>query len=368
MASLPHPSRFAALLPLAPALLLLNACRPSQEQSQAQQQTAAPVTQNGIPLPPELVESTGLGVKDERAGITLLLQDARLPLQDFQRGGLAMLVGRQKGYKLAIQDAAGSATRQMEQFRKAIATRPAAIFVSPVDPASLAAVIVEASTAGITVIGLDKRMVNEGCASVVYCDQTRVGNLAAQTVLDALKRKAADENRAETTGRVVEIRGVEDSPPTNDLAEGFADGLRKEPGVVLVHDAPADWKPENATARVAEAFRLQKQFDVVFAHNDELALGAAKAALDAGQRENIFIIGTDGIAGTKKGMELVRQGELDATIVQPALVDLALQILLKLRADKNFKPQPGYAIEPVAVVPKNVEQSLRMGTYSLPRL
>lgn len=357
-------SRFSALFSIA---LLLTACRPSEEQPQPGR---PPVSPTGIPLPSEIIEKTGLGVKDERAGIILLQQDNRLPLQEFQRNGLSMLVGRQAGYKMTTQDAAGEAAKQAEQFRAAIAAKPAAIFVSPVDPAALAALIVEAQTAGILVIGLDKRMLNEGCASIVFCDQSRVGHLAAQTVLDALKRKAAEENRPETTGRVLQLRGVENSFPTNELAEGFMDGLRKEPGVIVVHDAPADWKAENAALRVAEGLRLQKQIDVVFAHNDTIAQGAAKAMTDAGQRENVFIIGTDGISGpaNRRGLELVRQGELDATIVQPALVDLALQIVLKMRTDKNFKPQASYEVEPVAVVPKNVEQALKAGTYRLPRL
>lgn len=357
-------SRFSALLSIS---LLLTACRPSEEHPQPGQ---PPVSPTGIPLPQEIIDKTGLGVKDERAGIVLLQQDNRLPLQEFQRNGLSMLVGRQAGYKVTTQDAAGDAAKQAEQFRAAIAAKPAAIFVNPVDPAALAALIVEARTAGILVIGLDKRMLNEGCTSIVFCDQNRVGHMAAQTVLDALKRKAAEENRPETTGRVVMLRGVENSFPTNELAEGFMDGLRKEPGVIVVHDAPADWKADNAALRVAEAFRLQKQFDVVFAHNDTIAQGAAKAVTDAGQRENVFIIGTDGISGpaNRRGLELVRQGELDATIVQPALVDLALQIVLKVRTDKNFKPQASYEVEPVAVVPKNVEQALKAGTYRLPRL
>ncbi|HEY1052944.1 MAG TPA: hypothetical protein VGE39_24410, partial [Prosthecobacter sp.] len=92
--------------------------------------------------------------------------------------------------------------------------------------------------------------------------------------------------------------------------------------------------------------------------------------VDAGQREQIFIIGTDGISGpaNKRGLELVQQGELDATVVQPALVDLALQIVLKIRSDKNFKPQPSYEIEPMAVVARTVEQALKTGTYRLPKL
>jgi len=306
--------------------------------------------------------------KSDKTQVVLLLRDGTIPLQDFQRNGLTMLVSRQAACELTVHDAAGNALQQVEQFRQAIAARPSAIIVSPVDPPALAAVVVEAKTAGVTVIGLDRRMLDEGCDSIVFSDQRRVGRMAAETVLAALKRKAAEEGHPETTGRVVEIRGVEDSFPTNELAEGFANELKKEPGVILVHDAAADWKPENASQRVAEAFRLQKQFDIIFAHNDALAVGAAKAATEAGQRDNIFIIGTDGLTGTKRGLELVLAGDIDATIVQPALVDLALQIVLKLRDDSNFKPQPAYEVEPFSVVPKNVEQALRVGTYKLPAL
>ncbi|MEZ5384006.1 MAG: substrate-binding domain-containing protein [Prosthecobacter sp.] len=357
-------------------ILLVSCDREESPTEKPASETSAPPpsSQSAKPsTPPPLVvgrtsESAAADKSKQRTSIVLLLKDTRIPLQQFQRDGLAMLVGRQKGCELVVHDAVGSSTQQVEQFRSAVAAKPSAIIVSPIDPPALAALIIEAKTAGISVIGLDKRMLNEGCTSNVFSDQRRVGRMAAETVLEALKRKAEEEGAAETTGRVVQIRGAEDSFPTNELSEGFLDALKKESGVILVHDAPADWKPENASARTTEAFRLQRQFDVIFAHNDALAMGAAKAAIEAGERENIFIIGTDGLTGTKRGMELVRMGDIDATIVQPALVDFALQIVLKIRDEKDFKPQPAYEIEPFAVVPKNVEQALRVGTYKFPGL
>jgi len=321
------------------------------------------------PLPsPGILASTGLAAKDERAEIILLLPDARIAMQEFQRNGLAMLVGRRAGYQLTTSDAAGSSAKQIEQFRQAIAAKPAAIIVSPIDPPAVAALIVEAQTLGIIVIGLDKRMLNEGCASVVFSDQRKVGRMAADTVLEALKRKAAEEKRTEVTGRVVQLRGTADSYSTNEIAEGFSEGLRTQSGVILVHDAPADWSTETATKCTTEAFNLQKNFDAIYAQSDAMAIGAAKAAETAGQRENIFIVGTDGLSGQKRGLELVRLGDLDASVVQPALVDLALQIITKMRKDKAFKPQPSYEIQPVVIQPKNVEQMLRTGTYKLPNL
>jgi ABC-type sugar transport system substrate-binding protein len=187
-------------------------------------------------------------------------------------------------------------------------------------------------------------------------------------LVEALKRKAAEENRTEITGRVVQLRGAADSYSTNEIAEGFSEGLRPHSGVILVHDAPADWSTETATKRTTEAFSLQKNFDALYAQSDSMAVGAAKAAETAGQRENLLIIGTDGLSGQKRGLELVRQGEIDASVVQPALVDLALQIITKLRSDKTFKPELSYEIQPVMILPKNVDQTFRTGTYALPKL
>lgn len=338
-------------------------------QKAARPESSAPAAPAAALPTPGILAATGLAAKDERAEIVLLLPDVRVAMHEFQRNGLAMLVGRQAGYKLTTSDAAGSAAQQIEQFRQAIAAKPAAIMVVPIDPPSIAALIVEAQTHGIIVIGLDKRMLNEGCASIVFTDQRRIGRLAADTVIDALKRKAADEKRTDVTGRVVQLRGIADSFPTNEIAEGFSDGLRTQPGVILVHDAPADWSTEKAMKCTTEAFNLQKNFDAIYAHSDAIAVGAAKAAEAAGQRDAVFIVGTDGLAGgQKRGLELVRLGEIDASVVQPALVDLALQIIVKMRSDTTFKPQPSYEIMPVMILPKNVDQSFRTGTYKLPNL
>lgn len=339
-----------------------------QKQAAAAKPESAPPPPASTSPAPGILASSGLAAKDERAEIILLLPDARIAMQEFQRNGLAMLVGRQAGYKLTTSDAAGSSAKQIEQFRQAIAAKPAAIIISPIDPPAVAALIVEAQTHGIIVIGLDKRMLNEGCASVVFTDQRKVGRMAADTIIEALKRKAAEEKRTEVTGRVVQLRGVADSYSTNEIAEGFSEGLRTQSGVILVHDAPADWSPETATKCTTEAFNLQKNFDAIYAQSDAMAIGAAKAADTAGQRENVFIVGTDGLSGQKRGLELVRLGDLDASVVQPALVDLALKIIIKLRSDKAFKPQPSYEIQPVVILPKNVDQMLRTGTYRLPNL
>lgn len=371
---MPPPTPRSAAVCFSALTLFLTACGPSDPPAAKANSDSSSGNQAGsqpqglAASPAALLAASGLAAKDERVQIHLLLPDTRIAMQAFQRDGLNMLISRQQGYQLSTSDAEGSSARQAEQFRKSIAAKPAAIIISPIDPASLAALIVEAKTQGIIVIGLDKRMLNEGCASIVYSDQRLVGRLAAEAVVDALKRKAAEESRTDVTGRVVQLRGAAEDHASNEMAEGFSEGLRSQSGIIIVHDAPADWNTDKASQRTADAFRLQQNFDAIYAHSDAIALGAAKAAETAGQRENVFIIGTDGLSGQKRGLESIRDGEIDASVVQPALVDLAMQIIAKLHSDKAFKPQPSYEIQPMVILPKNVEQCVRTGTYKLPQL
>ena len=115
-----------------------------------------------------------------------------------------------------------------------------------------------------------------------------------------------------------------------------------------------------------DAIRLQKQFDVVFAHNDAMALGAAEAAGE--MRENVLLIGVDGFMGADGGFTAVNNGDIDATIHQPLLVDLAWQIIRKKLAEPAFQPKPSYKLNPMAITPKDVDDIRRKGLPPLPKL
>jgi hypothetical protein len=155
-----------------------------------------------------------------------------------------------------------AAAKQVEQFRQAIAAKPAAIFVSPIDPPAFAALIVEAQTAGIIVIGLDKRMLNEGCTSIVYqrpahrrTPGRRHRPRSPQAQGGRGKPQRSHRARHSTAWR----RGQPCLQRNRyGLQRGPAHPARRHPGP----RCPADWTSETATQRTTEAFRLQKNFDV----------------------------------------------------------------------------------------------------------
>jgi ABC-type sugar transport system substrate-binding protein len=180
--------------------------------------------------------------------------------------------------------------------------------------------------------------------------------MAADFVLQALKAKAADEGRPATVGRVVQLRGDDESAAATERALGFIETLQREPGVVLVHDAPGGWDDKNAAARIQEALRLQKQFDVVYAHNDLMAAGAAKQLRETSvdTRESMLILGTDAVPGAEGGASLVNKGVLDATIFHPPLVDVAWREIERFLDDAGYAPKKRQKVKPILITPSNV--------------
>jgi hypothetical protein len=117
-----------------------------------------------------------------------------------------------------------------------------------------------------------------------------------------------------------------------------------------------------------EARRIQQQYDIIFCHGDAIARYASIHAGLAKNREDTLIIGLGALPGRQEGLELLRNNDIDASIARPPLVDLALRILVKKSQDKTFQPKAEYEVAPLPVTPKNYDQVLRSGAYTLPAL
>ncbi|HYF35331.1 MAG TPA: substrate-binding domain-containing protein [Prosthecobacter sp.] len=332
---------FIASLPLLLCgLSLLPGCKPAPET--AGEETAAPKT------------------------VILLTAHADLPFEAAQRQYLMQLLAKQTRAVLQTHDAGGNAEAQASQLAQATAAKPFAIIVDPVDAKALAARVKEAADAGVLVVGLGQTATAARFTTALYSDQFEIGRLAGEIAVRALTMKAQEENRPEITGRVVEIRGSDEAPQCAQRHEGFLEALKAIPGAVLVHDAPGGWTKTGGKERLQEALRVQKTFDVVYAHNDAMALGAAEAAGD--QRESLLIIGTDGFRAPEGGFTLVNNGDIDASVYQPLLVDFAWTIIRKKMDDPNLVLKPSYRLTPQAITPKEIEKLRREGMPPFPAL
>lgn len=313
---------------------------------------------------PDSAPSTKTAV-DARHFIHLSARDNRA-YDSGQARLLARLIAREKNTSLETLCARGDAGKQADQLRTAIAQRPFALLINPVQALGLETDLQSALTAGIHVIILGEVGADLPCSSRIHADQRELGRLAGEVAVTALTLKSQSEGQPEVTGRIIQIRGDEGTALDAARDEGLNQALKSAPGIILVHDAPGGWTRQGGEERTRDALRLQQSFDAVYAHDDLMGLGASQALGTA--REGVLIIGTDGLSGPEGGLTLVGDGSLDATLYQPLLVDFAWILLRRMAEDSAFKPKPSYQLTPRIIRSRDVDDVNRGALPPFPEL
>lgn len=286
----------------------------------------------------------------------VLMIDSRMePLRNMQWLLLDHLVKQKAGYELRWWDAGGDEKSQSAQLTEAVKLKPDVLMVFPVKSESIAAALKQARQGGAKVYVFAGDMPEAACTSAIYCDERKLGRMAGEFIGQSIRQKLVDEGQPEAIGRVVHLTGPEGNAISTLRKEGFAEALSQHPGVLIVHQAPAGLMGEGVPERIGEALQLQKNFDVVFAHDDLMARAAAAALVKAGLRDNVLVMGVDGAPGKGGGIQMVTSSEIDATVYHPPLVDFAWGLVLRGLQDPGFKPAPRNELKPVIV---NLEKAI----------
>ena len=341
-------------------ILALTGCKPPDDAAPSQEYVRDP---SGVllPIPVKRTDSSDAKL------VSLFLSNGADPHQSVQAFDLSQRVRASSGYLLSVHDAKGDSQKQIDQLREAQSAKLHAAFVLPVDPSAVGPEVSKLKKAGTYTISLSKGLDAEMCDTTLFSDPQKIGEIAGELIVAALQRRAKDFQQPQVQGRIVEVRADDSHPVSIARHRGLVESLAKEKEVVLVHDAAADGNPTLAAAIFEEAIRLQKQIDAIYVHSDYLARGVHDAALKAGLRDTIFLVATDGTGGPGGGLEMIFQNHLDATVHNPLLVDLAWKIVEKHDSDPNFKAKASYEVQPLAVTPKNLEET-RIKGATLPEL
>ena len=118
----------------------------------------------------------------------------------------------------------------------------------------------------------------------------------------------------------------------------------------------ADWIQAKAKDRVTEVLRAQPSIDLVYGHNDPMAVGAYLAAKELGRDKEMAFVGVDGLGGPAGGIKKVMDGILTATFVYPLCVDKTVEVALKMLRDPAFHPDKQYEIPSAIVTRENAAQ------------
>jgi len=179
------------------------------------------------------------------------------------------------------------------------------LIISPNEEEAISSIVDEASAAGIPVIIADRKVSTDSYVSYIGADNRVLGLLVADHVNDILPGK----------GNIVEITGSVASTPAMERSAGFESNLNGN--INIIEKIDGYWEENVAYEKMKAILSEHADIDLVFAQNDAMAYGAYRASREVGRENEIKFIGIDGLMGEGKGVEMVKNGILDATFLYP---------------------------------------------------
>lgn len=233
------------------------------------------------------------------------------------------------GYRLIVLDSQNDPSKELANVEDLVVRGVKVILINPTDSDAVANAIRLANNSNIPVMTLDRGANHGKVASHIASDNVAGGKLAAEFIA---QRLGADV-------KVIQLEGIAGTSAARERGEGFSKGAAEHKLTILASQ-PADFDRTKGLNVLENLLISNSNANAVFAQNDEMALGAVRAAQAAGK--SLLIVGFD---GTKEGIAMVKRKRLAATIAQQPELIGALGIesadkLLKGQAVEAFIPVP----------------------------
>lgn len=237
--------------------------------------------------------------------------------QTLLREGIGARASEVNGVSVQVEDAQTDISKQLNQVNNFIAAGVDAIVMTLTDTSAAAGVSEAAAKAGIPLVFLNLEPENIAKLpekqAYVGSKETDAGRLAGEAACSLLKEKgkAAD---AQVYILMGDLAHQASRDRTSSFKEALSAGECK--GVTIADEQSAAWTRTNAMDMTTNWITAGQPIDVVFANNDEMAIGAVQALKAAGvSMDDVVVIGID---ATQDGLAAMAAGELDATVFQNA--------------------------------------------------
>lgn len=245
--------------------------------------------------------------------------------RDWQNSEMTLESMLHDGVELRFKTARDDSKRQIEQIDSLVESGIQLLIVAPNQLASVTPAINRAYDKGIPVIVFERKTDSPKYTAFVSADNYEIGRIMGEYVAMRLKGK----------GRVLEILGLKGSSPAEERHKGFTDAL-KGSDIEIVASLQSDWTEEKGYETVKNYTGSLEDIDLVFAHNDRSALGARRAFIEAKIIPLPLFCGIDGLPGKYGGIQMVRDGILDASYIYPTRGDQLLQLALDILDEKPY--------------------------------
>lgn len=230
------------------------------------------------------------------------------------------------GVELVVLDAQDSAETQASQVEDFITRGVDLLIINPVDSDAIGTSVMACNEANIPVITVTRASNAGTVVQHLDIDNKEAGRLDAEQLLKDLDGK----------GKVAILEGIAGSSSAIEREEGFVDAL-KGSEVEIVTSLTANYSREEGATVTEDILQSNPELDAIYAHNDEMALGAVRAVAAAGRSAEIKIYGID---ATDDALVAVENGEMAATVQQqPDLqIETALENAIKYLGGETLEP------------------------------
>lgn len=231
----------------------------------------------------------------------------------------------ENGIQLSVVDAGDDSAKQISDIEDLISKNIKVLIVNPVDSDAVASAVESAMDKGIKVIAVDRAVNGVEVECQIASDNVAGARMAAEYLKELVGVGA----------KVAELEGVPGASATIDRGQGFHEVADKD--LKVVSSQTANFNRAEGLSVMENILQADGDIKGVFAHNDEMALGAIEAIASAGK--NITVIGFDATDDARKAVE---DGSMAATVAQqPELmgktaVETAISIIEGKSVEKSI--------------------------------
>ena len=258
--------------------------------------------------PPEWAKSTkDMDIEDITIGLSV--STLNNPFFVALKDGVTA-AAEENGMKTIVVDAQDDSATQVSGIEDLIQQGADILLINPTDSAAISTAVEYANSVGIPVITLDRSSDSGDVVTLVASDNEAGGQMASEYIIELLGEKAV----------VAELEGTPGASATRERGAGFHSVADEK--LQIVSKQTADFDRTQGLNVMENMIQGNGGIQAVFAHNDEMALGALEAINSAGK--SLVVIGFD---GTEDALSSIRNGQLTATVAQqPALMgEMAVQ-------------------------------------------
>lgn len=259
-----------------------------------------------------------------------LLEPERIAMNEEIKAALS----KYPDVKAVFYDAADSSEKQIEDIENMMKQKINLLIISPNKDDELQASIKDVYDSGIPVIIMGYPLENESYTMRIYSDNNKIGYAAGKYVEGLLGVNG---------GTVLEIQGEPLALETQERRLGFRDGIRNHPNIRVEYVVVGYWLRDKTITnlRTSGVFDQEPQIDIIYAHNDAMAIGARRLTIE--KKTNPIIIGIGGLQGKNGGLLAVKNGIIDFTFLNPTggeqAAHYAIEILSGAKVPKNLELQ-----------------------------